>query len=57
MARLYLFQPHSTFNSTKRSKGCMELVDWTAGLEHWTGTLDWNTGITFDPHPLKKKTP
>lgn len=57
MARLYLFQPHSTFNSTKRSKGCMELVDWTAGLEHWTGTLDWNTGMTFDPHPLKKKTP
>ena len=24
-------------------------------LDCWTGTLDWNTGMTFDPHPLKKK--
>ena len=20
-----------------------------SGLDHWTGLLDWNTGLTFDP--------
>jgi len=48
MARLHLFQPHSTFNSTKRSKGCMELVDWTAGLEHWNDL--WPPSIKKTKH-------
>ena len=28
------------------------LVWWESlfgGLDHWTGLLDWNTGLTFDP--------
>ena len=24
-------------------------LDWTTGLDHWTGLLDWATGLTFDP--------
>jgi len=22
-------------------QGCLELVDWTTGLEYWTGILEW----------------
>jgi len=28
------------------SSGCLELVDWTSGLENWAGTLGWNNGMT-----------
>jgi hypothetical protein len=24
------------------------------GLDHWTGLLDWTTGLTFDPKILTK---
>ena len=27
--------------------GCLESVDWTTGLEYWTGILDWNTGLEY----------
>ena len=25
------------------------------GLDHWTGLLDWNTGLNFDPKIAYKK--
>ena len=25
------------------------------GLDHWTGLLDWNTGLTFDPKIAHKR--
>ena len=25
------------------------LLDWTTGLDYWTGLLDWTTGLTFLP--------
>ena len=28
--------------------GCLYLLDWTTGLDYWTGPLDWTTGLTFD---------
>ena len=29
--------------------GCLYLLDWTTGLDYWTGLLDWTTGLTFLP--------
>ena len=26
--------------------GCLYSVDWTTGLDYWTGLLDWTTGLT-----------
>ena len=23
-------------------------MDWTTGMDYWTGLLDWTTGLTFD---------
>ncbi len=28
--------------------GVIHLLDWTTGLDYWTGLLDWNTGMTFE---------
>jgi len=28
-------------------KGCIYSLDWTTGLDYWTGTLDWNTGLDY----------
>ena len=25
----------------------MHSLDWTTGLEYWTGILDWNTGLDY----------
>ena len=25
------------------------LLDWTTGLEYWTGILDWTTGLKYFP--------
>jgi len=30
-----------------KSQGCLEPVDWTTGLDYWTGILDWNTGLEY----------
>ena len=27
-----------------------------SGLDHWTGLLDWNTGLAFDPRNSIQKT-
>ena len=27
--------------------GCHYSLDWTTGLEYWTGILDWNTGLDY----------
>jgi len=27
--------------------GCLESVDWTTGLDYWTGLLDWTTGLDY----------
>ena len=29
--------------------GCHYSLDWTTGLEYWTGLLDWNTGLSYFP--------
>ena len=29
--------------------GSVYSLDWTTGLDHWTGLVDWNTVLTFDP--------
>ena len=32
----------------RENAGCNYLLDWTTGLDYWTGLLDWTTGLTFD---------
>ena len=27
--------------------GCLNSLDWTAGLDYWTGLLDWITGLDY----------
>ena len=27
--------------------GCLYSVDWTTGLDYWTGLLDWTTGLDY----------
>ena len=27
--------------------GCLHSLDWTTGLDYWTGILDWTTGLNF----------
>ena len=29
--------------------GCHYSLDWTTGLDYWTGLLDWTTGLEFFP--------
>ena len=29
-------------------KGCLYSLDWTTGLDYWTGLLDWTTGLTLE---------
>ena len=24
---------------------CLDSLDWTTGLDYWTGLLDWTTGL------------
>ena len=28
-------------------KGCLYLLDWTAGLDCWNGLLDWTAGMDY----------
>ena len=28
-------------------RGVSYSLDWTTGLDYWTGLLDWTTGLTF----------
>ena len=25
--------------------GSLQLVEWNGGMEHWNGTLEWNSGM------------
>ena len=36
-------------------KGCLYSLDWTTGLDYWTGLLDWTTGLDYWTQKLPTK--
>jgi len=32
---------------TDFAKGSLQSLDWTGGLDWWTGPVDWTGGLTF----------
>ena len=35
------------FSNVESYHGCHYSLDWTTGLEYWTGILDWITGLSY----------
>ena len=32
---------------TSQDLGCLYSLDWTTGLDYWTGLLDWTAGTEY----------
>ena len=43
------FLRHSLILKLFTNGGCIQSVDWTTGLDYWTGLLDWTTGLLDSP--------
>ena len=39
--------PITIADSVAMETGCLYSLDWTTGLDHWTGPLHWITGHNF----------
>ena len=42
-----LYLPHDL--KTSPSDGCIQSLEWTSGLEWWTGLMDWTSGLRYFP--------